>query len=115
MRLRYGVLGAGRVLGTNGHGFINTCYVSLCCQLCFVYDQVPPCTECGGDMMPQIVFFGDNVNRQLVEFLYEKVEESDAVLALGSSLQVSRNIVVRIKKYMCIVILTVSCVVLVLV
>lgn len=39
--------------------------------------------------MPKIVFFGDNVNRQLVEFLYKKVEESDAVLVLGSSLQVS--------------------------
>lgn len=40
-------------------------------------------------MMPKIVFFGDNVNRQLVEDLYEKVKESDAVLVLGSSLQVS--------------------------
>ena len=98
MRLRYGFLGLGRVLGTNGHEFINTCYISICC----VYDQVPPCTECGGDMMPQIVFFGDNVNRQLVEFLYEKVEESDAVLALGSSLQVSRNIVVRNKMCTCV-------------
>lgn len=50
--------------------------------------QVPPCTSCGGDMMPKIVFFGDNVPRQKVMYLYDKVRQADAMLILGSSLQV---------------------------
>ena len=52
--------------------------------------QVPACKECGSDMMmPRIVFFGDNVNRQKVQYLREKVDECDAILVLGSSLQVN--------------------------
>ena len=43
-------------------------------------------------MMPSIVFFGDNVPRKKVEYLYEKVEQSDALLILGSSLQVRISI-----------------------
>lgn len=39
-------------------------------------------------MMPKIVFFGDNVSKSKVEFLYEKVSQSDSILVLGSSLQV---------------------------
>lgn len=50
--------------------------------------QVPSCTSCGGSMMPKIVFFGDNVSKSKVEFLYEKVNQSDSILVLGSSLQV---------------------------
>jgi len=48
--------------------------------------KVPPCGSCGGALKPDVVFFGDNVNKKVVEDLYNKVEESDGVLVLGSSL-----------------------------
>ncbi|KAG1714669.1 NAD-dependent protein lipoamidase sirtuin-4, mitochondrial [Nymphon striatum] len=49
---------------------------------------IPPCPECGGMVKPDIVFFGDNVPKKIVEFAYAKVKESDGVLIAGSSLQV---------------------------
>lgn len=50
--------------------------------------NVPPCQSCGGVLKPQVVFFGDNVPRNIVDFVYKKVSESDALLVVGSSLQV---------------------------
>lgn len=50
--------------------------------------QVPNCQTCGGVLKPDVVFFGDNVPRNRVNFVHERLKESDAVLALGSSLQV---------------------------
>ncbi|KAL5016566.1 hypothetical protein ScPMuIL_006155 [Solemya velum] len=50
--------------------------------------QVPPCPNCGGILKPQIVFFGDNVARPIVEFVHNRVKESDAFLVIGSSLEV---------------------------
>lgn len=50
--------------------------------------QVPACPECGGNLKPEIVFFGDNVPRARAEQLAHMVCNSDGVLVLGSSLQV---------------------------
>ena len=50
--------------------------------------KVPDCRNCGGVLKPDVVFFGDNVPRDRVKFVHERLKESDAVLALGSSLQV---------------------------
>ena len=50
--------------------------------------QVPSCRKCGGVLKPDVVFFGDSVPRDRVNFVHKRLEESDAVLALGSSLQV---------------------------
>ncbi|XP_074655017.1 NAD-dependent protein lipoamidase sirtuin-4, mitochondrial-like [Tubulanus polymorphus] len=51
--------------------------------------QMPVCPSCGNDTLkPEVVFFGDNVNRKIVDFVFEKVEESDGVLVVGSSLEV---------------------------
>ncbi|KAH3885324.1 NAD-dependent protein lipoamidase sirtuin-4, mitochondrial-like [Dreissena polymorpha] len=50
--------------------------------------QVPPCPGCGGRLKPQIVFFGDNVAKSVVEFVHEKLRESDSLLLAGTSLQV---------------------------
>ncbi|XP_044131363.1 NAD-dependent protein lipoamidase sirtuin-4, mitochondrial [Bufo gargarizans] len=52
------------------------------------YFRVPSCEKCGGILKPQVTFFGDTVNRELVYSLYERLGESDAVLVVGSSLQV---------------------------
>lgn len=48
----------------------------------------PVCTKCGGELKPDIVFFGDNVPLDTVEFCYDKTDTADGLLILGSSLQV---------------------------
>ena len=50
--------------------------------------KVPDCSKCGGVLKPDVVFFGDSVPRRRVDLVYERLKESDAVLALGSSLEV---------------------------
>lgn len=51
--------------------------------------QVPSCTRCGGPLKPDVVFFGDTVNPDKVDFVRRRVKEADSVLVVGSSLQVS--------------------------
>jgi NAD-dependent SIR2 family protein deacetylase len=47
------------------------------------------CAGCaGGVLKPDVVFFGENVPRPRVERCYELVDDSDALLVLGSSLTV---------------------------
>ncbi|XP_035691922.1 NAD-dependent protein lipoamidase sirtuin-4, mitochondrial-like [Branchiostoma floridae] len=50
--------------------------------------RVPECEKCGGILKPQIVFFGDNVPKPTVQYVHKMLEESDAMLVAGSSLQV---------------------------
>lgn len=50
--------------------------------------QMPDCERCGGLLKPQVVFFGDNVPKMTVDFVYNKVNECDTFLVLGSSLYV---------------------------
>uniref|UniRef100_A0A1I7Z6Q7 NAD-dependent protein deacylase n=1 Tax=Steinernema glaseri TaxID=37863 RepID=A0A1I7Z6Q7_9BILA len=52
--------------------------------------KVPHCPTCGpGSILKtDVVFFGDNVRRDVVDFCYQKVDESDGLLVLGSSLTV---------------------------
>ncbi|XP_029631692.1 NAD-dependent protein lipoamidase sirtuin-4, mitochondrial isoform X1 [Salmo trutta] len=50
--------------------------------------RVPSCKDCGGILKPEVTFFGDTVNRRTVQFVHERLAESDAVLVAGSSLQV---------------------------
>ncbi|XP_013785546.1 NAD-dependent protein deacylase Sirt4-like [Limulus polyphemus] len=50
--------------------------------------QVADCERCGGILKPDVVFFGDTVPKERVEEVYQKVTNSDAVLAIGSSLKV---------------------------
>jgi len=47
----------------------------------------PSCPRCGdGVLKPDIVFFGDNVAASVKEFCCRKLEESDCLFVLGSSL-----------------------------
>ncbi|CAG2203280.1 SIR2L4 [Mytilus edulis] len=55
---------------------------------CTIFARVPSCQKCGGVLKPEIVFFGDNVPRPRVDFVFDKVKESDSLLVLGSSLEV---------------------------
>ncbi|XP_075071001.1 NAD-dependent protein lipoamidase sirtuin-4, mitochondrial isoform X2 [Mixophyes fleayi] len=50
--------------------------------------RVPACERCGGILKPQVTFFGDAVDRELVYSLYECLGQADAMLIIGSSLQV---------------------------
>ncbi|XP_024422916.3 NAD-dependent protein lipoamidase sirtuin-4, mitochondrial [Desmodus rotundus] len=50
--------------------------------------QVPSCARCGGHLKPDVVFFGDTVNRDKVDFVHRRVKEADSLLVVGSSLQV---------------------------
>lgn len=47
---------------------------------------LPPCNNCGGILKPDIVFFGDNVARNVVDSVKQIVFKSDALLVLGTSL-----------------------------
>ena len=51
--------------------------------------QVPPCPKCEGPLIPELTFFGDNVAKGIVDQVYQKVEEADALFVVGSSLYVS--------------------------
>lgn len=50
--------------------------------------RVPSCEFCGGILKPEVTFFGDTVNRVTVQSVHDRLAESDAVLVVGSSLQV---------------------------
>lgn len=50
--------------------------------------KIPECPCCGGLMKTAVTFFGDNVPMEKVNFCYEKVEECDGILSLGTSLAV---------------------------
>ncbi|MBM4360087.1 MAG: NAD-dependent protein deacetylase [Deltaproteobacteria bacterium] len=50
--------------------------------------EVADCTECGGVLMPNVVFFGGTVARSVVDEAMGHVESAAALLVLGSSLTV---------------------------
>lgn len=50
--------------------------------------MVPHCPNCEGVLKPEIIFFGDNVARSTVNFVFEKIRECDSVLLLGTSLYI---------------------------
>lgn len=55
----------------------------------FVYSfRFPMCRRCDGILKPDIVFFGDNVQQQLVEQIHQQLNECDSLIVFGSSLKV---------------------------
>lgn len=49
---------------------------------------VPQCEACGGDLKPDVVFFGGNINTAVKQAANEAVFEAGGVLVVGSSLMV---------------------------
>ncbi|NNM62324.1 MAG: NAD-dependent protein deacetylase [Steroidobacteraceae bacterium] len=49
---------------------------------------VPGCAHCGGELKPDVVFFGESVPRAWVEQAMRGLERADAMLVVGSSLMV---------------------------
>ena len=50
--------------------------------------RVATCESCGGRLKPDVVFFGENVRKEVVERCYLLTDEAEALVVLGSSLQV---------------------------
>ena len=50
--------------------------------------SVPDCAHCGGIYKPSVVFFGEAVPRDRVAAAYSALNQSDAMLVVGSSLMV---------------------------
>ncbi len=50
--------------------------------------RTPACESCGGVLKPNVVFFGENVDRDVLQRAWALLEEARAVLVLGSSLTV---------------------------
>jgi NAD-dependent SIR2 family protein deacetylase len=49
---------------------------------------VAPCLRCGGDLKPDVVFFGENVPKPRVAAALDLVERAESLVVLGSSLHV---------------------------
>lgn len=49
---------------------------------------VPSCAICDGTLKPNVVFFGHNVARPIVDRAFAEVDEAEALLVLGTSLAV---------------------------
>eukprot|EP01004_Peranema_trichophorum_P006780 NODE_5588_length_994_cov_43.092997_g5012_i0.p1 GENE.NODE_5588_length_994_cov_43.092997_g5012_i0~~NODE_5588_length_994_cov_43.092997_g5012_i0.p1 ORF type:complete len:297 (-),score=45.65 NODE_5588_length_994_cov_43.092997_g5012_i0:103-936(-) len=49
---------------------------------------IPDCEKCGGILKPDVVMFGENVAKPVVNLCQFLVSKSDAVLIVGTSLQV---------------------------
>jgi NAD-dependent SIR2 family protein deacetylase len=49
---------------------------------------VPACEACGGILKPDVVFFGENVPRDVVATAQDHLAQADAMLIVGSSLMV---------------------------
>jgi NAD-dependent SIR2 family protein deacetylase len=49
---------------------------------------VPPCTQCGGMLKPDVVFFGESVPPERVATAMERTAEADCLLVVGSSLMI---------------------------
>jgi NAD-dependent SIR2 family protein deacetylase len=50
--------------------------------------SVPGCRHCEGVLKPDVVFFGENVPRDLVDTASSHLQQADAMLIVGSSLMV---------------------------
>jgi NAD-dependent SIR2 family protein deacetylase len=50
--------------------------------------RLPQCVCCGGTLMPNVVFFGDNVPAPRTAIALDQMERADALLVVGSSLMV---------------------------
>lgn len=49
--------------------------------------KAPHCEWCKGVLKPDVVFFGDTVPKSRVEFINARLEEADACLVVGSTLE----------------------------
>ena len=48
--------------------------------------EIPACFRCGGILKPDVVFFGDGVPKERVDAAMDALQQTDAMLVIGSSL-----------------------------
>jgi NAD-dependent SIR2 family protein deacetylase len=54
----------------------------------FAAFRIPACTNCGGLLKPDVVFYGESVPRERVVAAMDAIERADALMVVGSSLMV---------------------------
>lgn len=78
------------------HGTTKS-YYCLSCSKQFNFDTVysmaekanpPPCSDCQGMIRPDVVFFGESLKTEVLRSAFEKAQQCDFILAVGSSLVV---------------------------
>ncbi len=50
--------------------------------------RVPYCEKCDGILKPNVVFFGGTIDKEVVNHIYQQLDQVDGLLAVGTSLQV---------------------------
>lgn len=50
---------------------------------------IPKCSNCGGNVKPDIVFFGENLPARFCALLKDDIRKADLMIILGTSLQVA--------------------------
>jgi NAD-dependent SIR2 family protein deacetylase len=54
--------------------------------------MVPNCSNCGGVLKPDVVFFGENVPQERAEFAIGQLNQAEALLVAGTSLTVNSGL-----------------------
>ncbi|MFM6980969.1 MAG: NAD-dependent protein deacetylase [Micrococcales bacterium] len=54
--------------------------------------KIPVCSKCSGTLKPDVVFFGESVEANLVEQAFALLDSNDALLVAGSSLTVNSGL-----------------------
>ena len=50
--------------------------------------KVPECNRCNGLLKPNVVFYGSTVNKEIVNYLFDRLRKAKALLVVGTSLMV---------------------------
>lgn len=63
--------------------------------------KIPKCLKCNGALKTDVIFFGDNMPKQRVDLIENKIKHCTGLLVLGSSLQVfsAYRVILQAKQY----------------
>jgi len=67
-------------LAPDGDAHVESCLASQV--------DVPDCPACSSTLKPDVVFFGGQVSKDIVEEIYRSLDNADGLLIIGSSLKV---------------------------
>ncbi|UCH05502.1 MAG: NAD-dependent protein deacylase, partial [Candidatus Thorarchaeota archaeon] len=46
---------------------------------------IPPCPECGSHLRPDVVWFGESLDRNVMAKVYSELEQADVCMIIGTS------------------------------
>ncbi|MBD3332048.1 NAD-dependent protein deacylase [candidate division GN15 bacterium] len=80
--------GSGNILELHGNIHRNKCV--KCNQLCgedvdIDPDNIPTCTHCGGQLRPDVVWFGEMLDPVVINRAFAESEQADVFLSVGTS------------------------------